>query len=133
MVPSPYKVTELNALPTSLLQPLSMDSYHEYTPYASGGPLEFKVAFHLPTCDDIKDYIAFVSATVQAEPGRFVDVPFSPPAHWESRHPCLRPENVIEHLQVHGVPPVSVIRHLVRPANRISKATWGLIRPGGAK
>ncbi len=96
-----YEVTLLTEVPEVLQRPRSMDSFHAFAPYATEGPLDIKVVYHLPACEAITEYIAVVKAAMQAEPGKYVDVVYSSPSHWQSRHPCLRHTDVVEHLLMH--------------------------------
>ncbi len=127
MATASYKVTLLTEVPEALQRPSSMASFHAFAPYATEGPLEIKVVYHLPACETINEYIAVVKAAMQAEPGKYVDVVYSPLSHWQSRHPCLRQVDIIAHLLMHGAPPFSVIRYLIRPAGLTPPAMWGLI------
>ncbi len=127
MAPELCRATLLNELPDTMQRPASMAAFHAYAPYATTGPLEIKVVYHLPACDAIQEYIAVVKAALQNMPGQYVDVLYSPLAHWEARHPGLHKEAVLEYLHMHGAPPLAVIRHMIRPVGRNPPATWGLI------
>ncbi len=122
-----YKVTLLTELPEALRRPHTMDTFHAFAPYATDGPLEIKAVYHLPACDDTKEYIAVVKAAVQETPGKYVDVLYSPPHHWQSSPPMPETKDVVTQLLRHGAPPLSVIRYLIRPTGLTPHAAWGLI------
>ncbi len=126
MATAPYKATLLAEVPVALQQPSSMESFHAFAPYATGGPLEIKVIYHLPACDTINEYIAVVKAAMQTAPGKYVDVLYSPLPHWQSRHPHLQHDDILSHLRMRGTP-FSVLKYLIRPAGRTPPAMWGLI------
>ncbi len=127
MAPELYKATLLTELPDTMQRPASVAAFYTYAPYATDGPLEIGVVYHLPACDAIRDYIAVVKAALQIMPGKYVDVLYSPLPHWKARHPGLLQGEVVAHLLTHGAPPLSVLRHLIRPAGLNPPAVWGLI------
>ena len=89
MAPELYTATLLTELPDTMQRPAAMADFHAYAPYTTDGPLEIKVVYHLPACDAIKEYIVIVKAALQIMPGKYVDVLYSPLAHWKARHPGL--------------------------------------------
>ncbi len=127
MAPEAYWATLLTELPATTQRPVSMAAFRAYAPFATDGPLEIKVVYHLPACNDTAEYIAIVKEALQIMPGKYVDVLYSPPAHWAARHPDLHQGDVVAHLHSHGAPPLAVLRHMIRPAGLSPPAIWGLI------
>ncbi len=74
MATASYKVTLLTDVPEHMHRPHSMAPFHAFAPYATDGPLEIKVVYHLPTCDAIRDYIAVVKTALREAPNAYVDV-----------------------------------------------------------
>ena len=87
MAMASYQAAPLADLPATLQRPISMESFHASAPFATEGPLGIKVVYHLPACTAINEYIQVVKAEMRKGPDQYVDVLYSPPSHWQSRHP----------------------------------------------